>query len=468
MQVTETLSDGLRRAYSVVLPAADIETRRAERLTTLSKTMRLPGFRPGKVPMPIIRQRFGTSVSAEVLEESVSEATRQVLTDRGLRPALQPKVEIVTDDPTAAIVRDIEFKVEMELLPDIPLPDFGAIELTRKKVAVGEEMIAESLAAIAKSRRVLEDYTAEEIAERGGSLSGRTGDVLIVDYIGKIDGEAFDGGTANDAEIELGGDGFIPGFVEQLEGVTVGEARTINVTFPEGYSATELAGKPATFDITVKQIRKPVAAPLDDDFAMKIGYDTLEELREDIRTRRQADFDGLSRMRVKRLLLDNLAGSVTFPLPPTIAEQEFNQIWERLEASRKSGELDDDDKGKDDDTLKAEYRAIGDRRVRLGLLLAEIARLNSLTVNENELARAIRQEAMRYPGQEESMMELFRKYPALADNLRAPILEDKVVDFILELAKITDEIVTVEELLKEPPPGTSAAAATETPATGDA
>ena len=451
MQVNETLSDGLRRGFTVTLPGADIETRRAQRLTELSRTLRLPGFRPGKVPMPIIRQRYGTAVSAEVLEESVSEATRQVLTDRGLRPALQPKVEIVTEDPTNAAVRDIEFKLEMELLPDIPLPDFAALQLNRRKAEVSDESLSEQIEMIAKARRTFEDYSEAEIAERGGSLAGRAGDVLIVDYKGMMDGEAFEGGSATDAPVELGGDGFIPGFVEQLEGVTVGETRTINVTFPENYSAAALAGKPASFEITVKQIRKPIAPAIDDAFAMTLGYDTLEELREDIRKRRQADLDNLSRMRVKRELLDQLAKMVDFPLPPTMAEAEFNQIWERLEASRKAGEEDEDDKGKDEETLRSEYRAIGERRVRLGLLLAEIARLNNLAVTEAELARAVRQEVMRYPGQEEQMMELFRKYPALSDNLRAPILEDKVVDFILDLAQITDEVVSIEDLLKEPP-----------------
>lgn len=450
MQVNETLSDGLRRGFTVTLPGADIETRRAQRLTELSRTLRLPGFRPGKVPMPIIRQRYGTAVSAEVLEESVSEATRQVLSDRGLRPALQPKVEIVTEDPTNAAVRDIEFKLEMELLPDIPLPDFAALQLNRRKAEVSDDSLSEQIDMIAKSRRTFEDYSEAEIAERGGSLAGRAGDVLIVDYKGMMDGEAFEGGSATDAPVELGGDGFIPGFVEQLEGVTVGETRTINVTFPENYSAAALAGKPASFEITVKHIRKPIAPPIDDAFAMTLGYDTLEELRGDIRQRRQADLDNLARMRVKRELLDQLAKMVDFPLPPTMAEAEFNQIWERLEASRKAGEEDEDDKGKDEETLRSEYRAIGERRVRLGLLLAEIARLNNLSVTEAELARAVRQEVMRYPGQEEQMLELFRKYPALGDNLRAPILEDKVVDFILDLAQITDEVVSIEDLLKEP------------------
>ena len=453
MQVTETLSDGLRRGFTIVLPAADIETRRSERLNSLSKTLRLPGFRPGKVPMPLIRQRYGSAVSAEVLEESVSEATRQVLTDRGLRPALQPKVEIVTEDPTnVATARDIEFTLGLELLPDITLPDFGTLALTRLKAEVPDESIEEAMTSLARARRTLADLTEEELAARADKPGAQEGDVLTVDYLRKVDGVAFEGGTATDADIDIGGGGFIPGFVEQIAGMSPGEQRVINVTFPAEYGNAELAGKEATFDITSKQLRRGVPAVLDDAFALTIGYDTLDEVREDIRGRRQRELDSVSRMRAKRELLDALSNLVSFPVPPGMLEREFEQIWQRLDADRKAGQLDDDDKDKDDDTLKAEYGAIAERRVRLGLLLAEIGRINNLTVTEQELARAIRQEAARYPGQEESMMELFRKYPALTDNLRAPIFEDKVVDYILELAQVTDSVVSIEELLKEPPP----------------
>ena len=453
MQVTETLSDGLRRGFTIVLPAADIETRRSERLNSLSKTLRLPGFRPGKVPMPLIRQRYGSAVSAEVLEESVSEATRQVLTDRGLRPALQPKVEIVTEDPTnVATARDIEFTLGLELLPDITLPDFGTLALTRLKAEVPDESIEEAMTSLARARRTLADLTEEELAARADKPGAQDGDVLTVDYLRKVDGVAFEGGTATDADIDIGGGGFIPGFVEQIAGMSPGEQRVINVTFPAEYGNAELAGKEATFDITSKQLRRGVPAVLDDAFALTIGYDTLDEVREDIRGRRQRELDSVSRMRAKRELLDALSNLVSFPVPPGMLEREFEQIWQRLDADRKAGQLDDDDKDKDDDTLKAEYGAIAERRVRLGLLLAEIGRINNLTVTEQELARAIRQEAARYPGQEESMMELFRKYPALTDNLRAPIFEDKVVDYILELAQVTDSVVSIEELLKEPPP----------------
>src|ERR1700733_1186979 len=251
MEVTETLSDGLKRNYTVVLPVADLESRRTERLTTLGKTLRLPGFRPGKVPMPIFKQRYGSAVSAEVLEESVSEATQRVLSDRGLRPAQQPKVNLVTENPTA-MASDLEFMVELELLPDISLPDFGSIELTRLKAEVNPEAVDKALTQIAKYNRTLEPIPAETLESRG--TGAMPGEVLTIDFEGKIDGVPFEGGAATDTEVEIGGDGFIPGFAEQIEGARPGEARTIDVTFPENYGKADLAGKAATFDITVKQL----------------------------------------------------------------------------------------------------------------------------------------------------------------------------------------------------------------------
>jgi trigger factor len=445
MQVTETLSDGLKRAYTVIVPAADIESRRMARLTDLGKTLRLPGFRPGKVPLPVVKQRYGTAVSAEVLEQSVNEATQQVLTERGLRPAQQPKVDLVSADPEKAGATDLEFKVELELLPEISLPDFTAIELTRRKAEVAPEAIDRALAEIAARNRDLVEIPPEELGDRGAEK----GEVLTVDYVGKIEGTPFPGGTGTDTDVEVGGSGFIPGFSEQMEGMRPGETRTIEVTFPEEYGAKELAGKTATFDVTAKRLRRPVVPAVDDGLATKIGFESLEELRDVIRNQMQREYDNLSRLRIKRQLLDALSGMANFAAPEGMVEQEFSQIWQRLEADRSAGRLDEEDKGKDDDTLKAEYRAIAERRVRLGLLLAEIGRVNGITVTSEELSRAIRAEASRYPGQEAQMMELFRKYPAAADSLRGPIFEDKVVDFILELAKVTDETVTPERLVEE-------------------
>jgi len=443
MQVTETLSDGLKRAYTVVLPAADIEGRRMARLTELGKNLRLPGFRPGKVPLSVVKQRYGTAVIAEVLEESVNEATQKVITDRGLRPAVQPKVDLEGfTPPVNAVDKDLEFKVELELLPDIQMPDFSAIALTRYRSDATPEAVDRALTQIATRNRDLQDVDQDRGAEKG--------EVLTVDFVGKIDGEAFPGGTATDAPVEVAGPGFIPGFTEQLEGVKVGETRTINVTFPADYGAEAVAGKDATFDITVKALKHPVVPAIDDELAKKAGMEGLDALKEMISQQIQREYDQLARLRIKRQLLDALANQVDFTLPDGMVDNEFNQIWERVEAELKEGRQDEDDKGKDEATLRAEYRAIAERRVRLGLLLTEIGRVNSLTVSPEELTRAMRTEAMRYPGQETQVMEFFRQNPQAAESLRGPIFEDKVVDYVLELANVSDQTVTPEELAKVP------------------
>jgi len=452
MQVTETLSDGLKRAFAVVVPAADIESRKTERLTSLGKTLRLPGFRPGKVPLPVVRQRYGTAVSAEVVEETVNEATRQVLTDRGLRPAQQPKVDLGGYDPSkAGVGTDLAFNVELELLPEITLPDFGAISLARPKVEVDPAEVDTALANLAKANRDLIDFSEEEQAARGENAGAQDGDVLTIDFVGKIDDVAFPGGAGTDTHVDIGGTGFIPGFAEQLAGLRPGEARTIEVTFPVDYGTATLAGKAATFDVTAKQLRRPAVPEIDDALATKLGFQTVDELRQLFSDRSRREYDGLARVRLKRQLLDALALFATFEAPQGMVDLEFGQIWQRLEADRSAGRLDDDDKDKDDDTLKAEYRAIAERRVRLGLLLAEIGRINNLTVTQEELTRAMREQASRYPGQEAQMMEFFQKYPQMADNLRGPIFEEKVVDFVLELARVEDQAMTVAELMAEPP-----------------
>lgn len=455
MQVTETLSDGLKRAYTIVVPAADIENRRTARLTNLGKTVRLPGFRPGKVPMPVIRQRFGGAVSAEVLEESVSEATQQVLSDRGLRPALQPKLEVVTENPAAPTpAQDLEFKLEFEVFPEITLPDFGTISVTRLKSEVAPEIVDKALENIARRQRTLEPVTEEELAARGENTGAQAGDVLTVDFVGKVDGEEFPGGKGNGIEVDIGDSGFIPGFAEQLIGMKPEETRTIEVTFPAEYGMPALAGKPATFEVTAKALSRPDVPAVDAALAEKLGYDSLEEMRDFIVQQNQREYDQMSRLRLKRELLDALVGMATFAVPQGMVDREFEQIWQRLTADKEAGRLDDDDKEKDEETLRGEYRAIAERRVRLGLLLAEVGRTNSLSVTDEELGRAMRREASRFPGQEQQMIELFRKYPALVDNLRGPIFEEKVVDFLLELAQVTDQVVTPEDLAKDPPPPT--------------
>ncbi len=440
MQVTETLSEGLKRGWTVVVPAGDIEGKRSARLTELSKTINLPGFRPGKVPMSIVKARYGQAVMGEILEETVNESTNSILNDRGLRSAAQPKVEIVT----IGDAKDLEFKVEVEVLPEIAMPDFASIALTRMKAEPTEEAIGKVLEDIAKRSRDLIEETEVRPAV--------VGDMLQVDFLGKVDGVPFPGGEAKDMDIEVGGGGFIPGFTEQLVGMQAGESKVINVSFPAEYGSKELAGKDATFDIDAKALKKQVIPAIDDEMAKKVGFDTLEELRGLIVQQMQREFDQLTRLKIKRQLLDALATVSAFEVPSSMVEAEFEQIWKRLEQDRAQGNADAEDAGKDDETLKAEYRTIAVRRVKLGLLLSEIGRVNNLTVSAEEMNRAMRAEAGRYQGQEQMVMDFFRKNPQAAESLRGPIFEEKVVDFVLELATVTDQSVTPEELTKEDAP----------------
>jgi len=437
MQVTEVANEGLKRGYKVVVPAGDISAQRDKRLAELGRDLRLPGFRPGKVPPKVVQQRYGQAVLGEVLEQSVSKATDQLVTDRGLRPAQQPKIELVNFAPDA----DLEFSIDLEVLPEIPLPDFGTIAVERLKAAPSEEQVAKTLEQIASRNKALEDVTEARPAEKG--------DTLVCDFVGRLaeeGAEPFPGGSASDMPIEVAGAGFIPGFTEQLEGMSVGETKTISVAFPAEYGSKDLAGKDATFEVTAKALKRGVQPAIDDAFAATLGFENLEKLKEAIRSQLQGEYDSLSRLKVKRALLDGLAAQASFQVPEGMVEAEFGQIWQRIEADLKAGRLDEDDKGKDEEALKAEYRGIAERRVRLGLLLSEIGRTNNITVTAEELSRAMRQEAARYPGQEQQVMEFFRKTPQAADNLRSPIFEEKVVDFMLELAKVTDREVSPEDL----------------------
>ena len=445
MQVTETLSDGLRRGFSVVIPAADLAGRHSARLAELGRTLRLPGFRPGKVPPTLVRQRFGASVGSEVLQERLNEAAQQVITERGLRPAMQPKLDLQGEAPklaTGGAAEDVAFTLEFEVLPEITPPDFAAITLPKLKAEVSDEAVDKALAEIARRQR--------QLVAPAEPRPSRVGDVLTIDFTGTVDGAPLPNGSGTGVTAEVGGAGFIPGFTEQLEGLSVGESRTIEATFPEDYGAREVAGKTASFAITVTDLREAQVPPVDEALAEKLGFDDLAELRDTVRRQIQRDYDRATRQRLKRALLDALAERVDFTVPESLVEAEFNQIWQRIEADRAAGQLDAEDAGKDEATLKADYRAIAVRRVRLGLLLAEIGRAHTLSVSNEELSRAMRQEASRYPGQEAQLMEFFRKNPNAIESLRGPIYEDKVVDFVLELVKLEEQTVSPETLLADP------------------
>jgi trigger factor len=446
MQVTEQAADGLKRGFSVVVPAADIAAARDARLATLAKDLRLPGFRPGKVPATVVKQRFGSAVMGEVLDEQVQSAARNVIEERGLRPAMQPKIENLKFEEGS----DLEFTIELEQLPEIPLPNFSGIELEKPVTKVGDEEITKAIEGIASRNRQMEDVTDERPAAEG--------DVVVTDFEGRLVDESaegglaepFQGGTGTDMPVEIGGAGFIPGFAEGLIGINVGETRDVRVTFPADYGAAELAGKEAVFKLTAKKLQKPAAAQVDDDFAKKLGLSDLAELKTRISESLQGEYDQISRMNVKRKLLDALSAQAAFEVPAGMVDAEFAQIWQRVEADMKGGKLDEEDKGKDEDTLKSEYRAIAERRIRLGLLLSEIGRSNNIQVSNEELTNAMRQEAGRYPGQERQVLEFFQKNPQAIENLRAPLFEEKVVDFMLELAKVTEKEVPAGELSAEP------------------
>ena len=439
MQVTETLSDGLKRAFSVVVPAAEIEGKVRAKLADISKTVRLPGFRPGKVPVNLVRQRYGASVMAEVMQDALNTAADQVVEERGLRPAGQPRIALAGEPNVGTgAATDLAFSVEMEILPEITPPDLASLSLTRLRSEVAAGVIDKTLERLAAQQREMIVIEEERGAERG--------EILTVDFLGTIDGVAFEGGAGQDAKVEIGGDGFIPGFSEGMEGMKAGEERTIDVTFPAEYSAVALAGKEAQFKINAKTLSKPAETAIDDALAIKLGFESLEKLREAVTGQMQRELDQMSRLRIKRELLDVLAGLADFPAPQNLVDAEFGAIWARVEQDMAQGQIDDEDRGKDSDTLRAEYRAIADRRVRLGLLLSEIGRVAGIQVAQAELTAALRQEASRYPGQEMQVVEFFRKTPQAIEQLRGPIFEDKVVDYILEMAKVEDRLVTPEEL----------------------
>jgi trigger factor len=464
MQVTETLSDGLRRSYAVRVPAGEIDARARARLADIGKTLRLPGFRPGKVPANLVRKRFGTSVMAEVLQEAVNGAADEVVRDRQLRPAGQPRVALDGTPPLAGeVAQDLELTVELELLPDIELPDLTQLSLTRYRAEPSEEVIATALASVAAQNRTFEDLEPRP---------AETGDVLVVDFTGRIDGEPFEGGAATDAAIEVGGAGYIPGFTEQMVGMSPGDTRSIDVTFPDEYAAAPtLAGKAAQFEIAAKKLQHAVVPEQDDALAKAVGMESFAELREAVVAQIQREYGQMARLRIKRELLDALAELARFPTPQNLLETEFGSIWQRVAADRNEGRIDEEDAGKDEPTLQAEYRAIADRRVRLGLLLAEIGRVNHIDVSQAELTDALRAEMARYPGQEQAVLSFFQKNAGAVQQLRGPIFEDKVVNHILDVAQVEDRLVQASELAMpdvNPVDGLSGAgeafAASDTPA----
>ncbi|MYE01177.1 MAG: trigger factor [Alphaproteobacteria bacterium] len=440
MQITETLADGLKHDFRVVVPAEDLRVEIDRKLAEYGAGMRLPGFRPGKAPMKILRQRFGRAVEGEILEASINRGTQQAIEERGLKPAVMPQIDMISNlENGLPAGADLEYTVSVEALPEIEPVDFGSLQLERLEAEPAEEAVAEEVDRIAQA--------TAELAPVEDDRAAVEGDTLTIDFEGKIDGEAFAGGAAEDYEIELGTGEFIPGFEDQLVGVRAGESRDVEVSFPEDYNAAHLAGKAAVFSVEVKQIRERRATDPDDELAKRIGFDDLASLRQGVADRIKGQYADVSRMIVKRSLFDRLEELHDFPLPESMVTQEFESIWGEIEKRLEGSEDEEVREGKTDDELRGEYRKVAERRIRLGLLLAEVGRQNNIEVSQEDLQRAMATQVQRFPGQEQVVLDFYRKNPSALSQFEGPILENKVVDFILELAEVTTRQVSAEELI---------------------
>ncbi|WP_018996320.1 trigger factor [Hirschia maritima] len=441
MNVTETKSEGLTREYNVVVSKDSLAEKLEAKITQLRPQMNLKGFRPGKVPVSHIRKTYGKSILGDIIQEEVNSTSQKTLEDKEIRPAAQPTIEVTCDQEQLIEGNaDLEYSMKVEVMPEFEPADVTGIELERLVVEVTDEEVDEALSKLAESNK---QYEA-----RGKTAKAREGDAVVIDFAGSIDGEAFDGGTAEGQTIVLGEGRFIPGFEDQLIGAKTNQEVEVKVTFPEDYPAENLAGKDAVFETKVNEVRAPKEATIDDEFAKGLGIEDLATLKDLLSKNIEQELAGGSRQRLKRVLLDALDERHDFELPPGMVEAEFDQIWKQFEQEKEAGRLDDEDKEKSEDDLKVEYRKIAERRVRLGLVLAEIGRINKVEIKQEEVSRALNQEAARFPGQEQQVVEFYSKNPAAMAQLRAPLFEEKVVDYIIERAEVTDKTVTREELEK--------------------
>ncbi len=442
MDCTEIKNEGLSRTFSVKVPVADLQARMNARIEEIRPQMRLKGFRPGKVPAAHVRRMFGKSIMGELLEQVVGEANQKALDEAKIRPASQPDVHFEADmDKVLEGQADLSYHFHVEAMPEFEPASLDDIAIERPVAKVADSAVSETLERIAGQNLKYE--------ARAKTAKAKDGDAVVMDFVGKIDGEPFEGGAAEDTTLVLGSGRFIPGFEEQLVGAKTGEEKSVEVTFPADYQASHLAGKTAVFDVTVKEVRAPKTPEIDEEFAQGLGFETLDKLKELVTQQMQGEFDQASRMKAKRALLDALDTRHDFDLPPRMVEAEFQQIWSQFQQEKTAGNLSEDDASKDEDELKTEYRKISERRVRLGLVLAEIGQREQVTISEEEVQRSLIAEARKYPGQERQVVEFFQKNANAMAQLRAPIYEDKVVDLILGRIKITDKDVDSETLLAD-------------------
>lgn len=437
-QVVEISKKGLQRQFSVTVPADAVKKNWLLRLEEIGKNAKLPGFRPGKIPMDVLKKRFGESARAEILDQTVSEESEKAFSAQKIRPAMQPKIELVT----FAEDKDLEFKVEVEVLPEIVQADYAAISLEKPVADVEESTVEAAILKVAKNVSEPELVTDDRIA--------KLGDILVIDFDGSVDGQARAGMKGQDHRLELGSHSFIDTFEDQLVGLKAGDKKLVKVTFPSDYHAKDLAAKAAEFKVDVKELRVHKTPVLNDELAKEIGFPSLEKLQERVRDDLKTNYDKISRSVAKRRLMNSLSESQNFEIPVSMLDAEFNSIWQQIEESKKNGNLPAEDAEKSDETLRKEYRDIAARRIRLGLLLADLAQKQKIEVAPPDLRNALMAEARRYPGQEKAVIDYYTQTSGAMERLRAPLLEEKVVDYILSLAKVTDKKIPSEELLKMP------------------
>ena len=445
MQVTETLSEGLKHEFQVSVPASDIDAKVDARLVDMKDKVRMNGFRPGKVPVSHLKKVYGRSVAAETVEQLIRDTNNGIFSERGFRLASEPKVTMPTEAKEIEAIlegkSDLTYSVAIEVVPPIELADFKTFNVEKPVAEVTDADVDEALKRIADQSR--------PYADKGEGAKAESGDRVTVAFKGTIDGVAFDGGTGEGIQVVIGSGTFIPGFEDQLIGIASGETRTVKASFPKNYAAPNLAGKDAEFETTASLIEAPQESKIDDEFAKTLGMESLDKLKEAMRERLVIEFNGASRQRVKRVLLDRLDETHRFGAPPSLVEEEFNLMWNSIKAEMDSTGKTFADEDTTEEAAKEEYHKIADRRVRLGLVLSEIGEKNKITVTDDEVSRALIDRARQSPGREKEVWDFYRNNPQALAQLRAPIYEDKVVDFILELANVTEKKVTREDLMKE-------------------
>jgi trigger factor len=445
MQVTETLAEGLKHEFKVSVPASDLDAKADAKLVDLKDKVKLNGFRPGKVPVSHLKKVYGRSVMAETIDQTIRDTNTQIFTDRGFRLATEPKITMPTEqnevEELLAGKTDLTYTVAIEVVPTIQLADFKTFSVEKPVVEVTDAEVDEAIKRIADQNR--------PYAAKAEGAKAETGDRVTISFKGSIDGVPFDGGTGEGIQVVIGTGQFIPGFEEQLVGIATGETRTLKVSFPKNYASEKLAGQPAEFETSATLIEAPGETKIDDEFAKTLGLESLDKLKEAARERLVAEFAGATRQRVKRSLLDRLDDSHKFEAPPSLIAEEFNLMWNSIKAEMESSGKTFADEDTTEEAAKEEYQKIADRRVRLGLVLSEIGEKNKITVTDDEVSRAVIERARSMPGREKEVWDYYRNNANALAQLRAPIYEDKVVDFILELANVTEKKVSREDLFKD-------------------